>query len=143
MHPDSEPGKPKLPLEFFEKLPKPGGRAPRHAEPSLDKPSEERLLERSVDGVERGLKGRVTSVRRNAERPPSTGQPQLYGHGREEHQRPRDRRKGELDAKVAGAQAQPAGATGDPVGDRVGGGERQQSEQDVRPHPRPAVWNTR
>src|SRR5260370_18532226 len=51
--------------------------------------------------------------------------------------------KPQLDADPAGAEAEPPRPPARQVGKHECGGEGQQADEDVGPHPRPAVWNTR
>src|SRR5713226_3960210 len=82
-------------------------RAQRDAEPALDQPSKECLLDRAVENVKAGLERRVVASSRNAQSAAPSGQPQLHERRRHEQPRRGHSSEDELCTEPAGREAKP------------------------------------
>ena len=111
-------------------------------ESALHEAPEERLLDRAVDGVERGLEESVTGRAGDEECTPAPCEPPLHQCRRHEKQGRSHRRESQLDAQLSAGKPQP----GRPPPDLDHGhqhSERQEAAEEIGGHPGPAVGNTR
>src|SRR5713226_2180119 len=113
----------------------------RQAEPALHETPEERLFDRTVEHIERGLKPRVAAARRDAERAATPREQELYRGGGDEQDRRGGGRKDDLRGRAAGRKTEPCRP---PADAHHGNDDRkwEQTSDQVRLHPGPAVGNT-
>src|SRR5713226_6374809 len=114
----------------------------RQAEPALHETPEERLFDRTVEHIERGLKPRVAATRRDAEDAATAREQQLYRGGGDEQDRLGGGRKDDLRGRSAGGKAEPCRPPAD-LDYRDDDREGKEPSEQIRRHPAPAVGKTR